>query len=54
MPTSFDFTSSDGTCIRGWRGDGDGVPLVISNGLGTIPQAWPGLMGADSGYRTVT
>lgn len=54
MPTSFDFASADGTCIRGWRGDGDGLPLVISNGLGTIPQAWPGLVRADSGYRAVT
>ena len=54
MPTSFDFASADGTCIRGWRGDGDGLPLVISNGLGTIPQAWPGLVSPDSGYRTVT
>ena len=54
MPTSFDFPSADGTCIRGWRGDGDGVPVVISNGLGTIPQAWPGLIREDSGYRAVT
>jgi pimeloyl-ACP methyl ester carboxylesterase len=54
VPTSFDFTSADGTCIRGWRGDGDGVPVVISNGLGTIPQAWPGLVREDSGYRAVT
>ena len=54
MATSFDFPSSDGTCIRGWRSDSDGLPLVISNGLGTIPQAWPGLVQPDSGYRTVT
>ena len=54
VPTSFDYTSADGTCIRGWRGDGDGLPLVISNGLGTIPQAWPALICEDSGYRAVT
>ena len=54
MATSFDFPSADGTCIRGWRSDSDGLPLVISNGLGTIPQAWPGLVRPDSGYRTVT
>ena len=54
MPTSFDFQSPDGTCIRGWRGDGDGPPVIISNGLGTIPQAWPGLMRADSGYSVRT
>jgi pimeloyl-ACP methyl ester carboxylesterase len=54
VPTSFDYLSSDGTRIRGWRGDGDGLPVIISNGLGTIPQAWPGLVRADSGYRVRT
>jgi len=54
VPTAFDYPSSDGTAIRGWRGDGDGIPVVLSNGLGTIPQAWPGLMSADSGYRVRT
>ncbi|MCU1591526.1 MAG: hypothetical protein JWP11_2782 [Frankiales bacterium] len=54
MPTSFDYLSSDGTCIRGWRGDGDGPPVIISNGLGTIPKAWPGLITADCGYRVRT
>jgi pimeloyl-ACP methyl ester carboxylesterase len=54
VPTSFEYPSKDGTCIRGWRGDGDGVPLILSNGLGTIPQAWPALMKPDSGYRVRT
>jgi pimeloyl-ACP methyl ester carboxylesterase len=54
VPTAFDYPSRDGTCIRGWRGDGDGVPLILSNGLGTIPQAWPALMKPDSGYRVRT
>ncbi len=54
MPTSFDYPSTDGTSIRGWRGDGKGVPVILSNGLGTIPQAWPGLMSADSGYDVRT
>ncbi len=54
MPTSFDYPSTDGTSIRGWRGDGDGIPVVLSNGLGTIPQSWPGLMSADSGYQLRT
>jgi pimeloyl-ACP methyl ester carboxylesterase len=54
VPIAFEYPSRDGTCIRGWRGDGDGVPLVISNGLGTIPQAWPALMKPDSGYRVRT
>ncbi|MCU1672930.1 MAG: Alpha/beta hydrolase fold precursor [Frankiales bacterium] len=54
MATSFDFDSADGTAIRGWRSDGEGLPLVISNGLGTIPQAWPALVKPDSGYRAVS
>jgi pimeloyl-ACP methyl ester carboxylesterase len=54
VPTTFEFPSADGTVIRGWAGDGDGPPVVLSNGLGTIPQAWPALVGADSGYRVVT
>jgi pimeloyl-ACP methyl ester carboxylesterase len=54
VATTFDFPSHDGTSIRGWRNDGDGLPLVIANGLGTIPEAWPALVAPDSGYRTWT
>ena len=54
MATTFDFSSRDGTLIRGWANDGDGLPLVISNGLGTIPEAWPALVAQDSGYDAVT
>ena len=54
MATTFEFTSADGTVLRGWRHDGGGRPLVIANGLGTIPEAWPALVRPDSGYRAVT
>lgn len=59
MSTTFDVTGADGTLLRGWESDGcpkdsDCLPLLISNGLGTIPQAWPGLIGPDSGYRVCT
>lgn len=54
MPTTFDFHGADGTRLRGWAGDGDGPPLLLCNGLGTIPQAWPALLTPDSGYRTLT
>lgn len=54
----FDFTSLDGTRVRGWRnheeGGGDGPPVVISNGLGTSPEAWPTLTRPDSGFRVYT
>ncbi len=54
MPTTFHFPSADGTVLRGWAGDGDGPPLLLSNGLGTVPAAWPALVAGDSGYRTLT
>jgi len=53
--TTFDVRGADGTVLRGWRNDeADGPPLLISNGLGTIPQAWPGLVAPGSGYRACT
>ena len=49
----FDYFSADGTRIRGWRNGNDGVPVVLSNGLGTPPAAWPGITG-DPALRVVT
>lgn len=54
MATTFDVTSADGTAIRCWRSDTPGIPLVIANGLGTIPEAWPTLIAEGSGYDTLT
>lgn len=58
MATTFDFSSADGTRLRGWASDGpaggEAPPLLLCNGLGTIPQAWPALVAPDSGYRTVS
>ncbi|HET7529401.1 MAG TPA: alpha/beta hydrolase [Mycobacteriales bacterium] len=54
MATTFDFTSADGTSVVGWRNDGDGLPVVISNGLGTPPAAWPTIAAAGSGFRVTT
>jgi pimeloyl-ACP methyl ester carboxylesterase len=55
---SFDFTSSDGTRVVGWRndvsGDEGGLPVVISNGLGTPPTAWPTVIAEESGFRVAT
>ncbi|MCW2542807.1 MAG: Alpha/beta hydrolase fold precursor [Frankiales bacterium] len=52
--TSFDFASADGTQIRGWRNEQAGTPVVIANGLGSIPEAFPFLMAPHSGYDAVT
>lgn len=49
----FDYFSSDGTRIRGWRNGNDGLPVVLSNGLGTPPTAWPGITG-DPALRVLT
>ena len=44
----------DGTILRAWTNDGTGVPVVISNGLGASPTAWPAIVAPDSGFRVVT
>lgn len=54
MPRAFDVSSADGTVVRGWRSDGEGIPVLLSNGLGTVPQAWPALISPDSGYDVVS
>ena len=46
--------SADGTRIRAWCNDGTGPPVLVCNGLGSPPEAWPRLVAKDSGYRVVT
>jgi 3-oxoadipate enol-lactonase len=50
----FEFISGDGTKVVGWRNDGAGLPVVISNGLGTPPAAWPAVVPRDSGFSVAT
>jgi pimeloyl-ACP methyl ester carboxylesterase len=50
----FTVTSSDGTAVAGWRNNGDGPPVVICNGLGTPPAAWPIVIAPERGFRVVT
>jgi pimeloyl-ACP methyl ester carboxylesterase len=53
--STFDFHSADGTRVVGWRNDAEGaVPVVISNGLGTPPSAWPTITAPDSGFDVAT
>lgn len=54
MARTFDVTSTDGTRLTGWAGDGPGPALLLSNGLGSTPQAWPCLTSPDSGYDVVS
>ena len=53
---SFDLASHDGTRIVGWRNlaAADDLPVVISNGLGTNPWAWPTVVKDAGGFRVVT
>lgn len=46
--------SRDGTALHTWANGADGVPLVISNGFGAPPAAWPRLADADCGFAAVS
>jgi 3-oxoadipate enol-lactonase len=46
--------SADGTSIRAWCNDGDGPAVLLCNGLGTPPEAWPRLAARDGGHRVVS
>jgi pimeloyl-ACP methyl ester carboxylesterase len=47
-------TSADGTRLRSWSNEGNGVPVLISNGLGTPHDAWPTINRQTETYRVVT
>ena len=57
---TFFVASADGTRIEGWRNQrgseasADAVPVILSNGLGTVPEAWPALIGDTAGFRVVS
>ncbi|MDI3313128.1 MAG: alpha/beta hydrolase [Mycobacterium sp.] len=47
-------TSRDGTRLRVWDNEGSGVPVLISNGLGTPHHAWPAINRQTDRYRVMT
>ena len=53
-----DVLSDDGTRLRAWTNDPDGTlegpTVVLCNGLGTNPWAWPALLDPDCGVRVVS
>lgn len=53
-----DVLSDDGTRLRAWTNDPDGSiegpTVVLCNGLGTNPWAWPALLDPDCGVRVVS
>nr|MCW2729118.1 alpha/beta hydrolase [Aeromicrobium sp.] len=49
----YDVTSADGTRIRAWTNDAQGPTVLVSNGLGTNPHAWPSLLRPDCGVHVI-
>ena len=50
-----DLVTADGTRLTWWDNEvAGGTPVVISNGLGASPAAWPFLDDAASRYRAIT
>ncbi|WP_262849956.1 alpha/beta fold hydrolase [Mumia quercus] len=49
-----DVLSDDGTRIRAWTNGADGPTVLLCNGLGTSPYAWPALLEPDCGVRVVS
>ena len=47
----YDVVSADGTRLRAWTNDAEGPTVLLCNGLGTSPYAWPALLRADCGVR---
>ena len=48
-----DVTSADGTRLRAWTNGAEGPTVLLSNGLGTNPHAWPSLLHPDCGVHVV-
>ncbi len=53
-----DVLSDDGTYVRAWTNDPDGVidgpTVLLCNGLGTNAYMWPALLDADCGVRVIS
>lgn len=52
--TFHDVTTADGTTIRSWSNGAEGPTVVLCNGLGTGPWAWPALLDPDCGVHVVS
>ncbi len=52
--TQIPLHSADGTAIAAWSNGGQGIPLLICNGLASSPAAWPTLRDPDCGFDART
>jgi pimeloyl-ACP methyl ester carboxylesterase len=50
----YDVTSADGTRIKAWTNDAEGPTVLLCNGLGTNPYAWPALLRKSCGVRVIS
>jgi pimeloyl-ACP methyl ester carboxylesterase len=50
----YDVHSADGTRLRAWTNDAQGPTVLLCNGLGTNPNAWPSLTSPDCGVRIIS
>jgi pimeloyl-ACP methyl ester carboxylesterase len=50
----YDVVSADGTKLRAWTNDVDGPTVLLCNGLGTSPFAWPALLSSDCRVRVIS
>lgn len=46
--------SADGTEIQAWTNDVEGPTVLLCNGLGTNPYAWPALLHPECGVRVIS
>ncbi len=46
--------SQDGTRLQAWTNDVDGPTVLLCNGLGTNPYAWPALLDPECGVRVIS
>jgi pimeloyl-ACP methyl ester carboxylesterase len=50
----YDVRSADGTKLSAWTNDAEGPTVLLCNGLGTNPHAWPALLKRDCGVHIVS
>lgn len=50
----YNVTSADGTRLQAWTNAVTGPTVLLCNGLGTNPYAWPALLDPDCGVRVIS
>src|SRR3954447_26383466 len=50
----YSVTSGDGTRLQAWTNDVAGPTVLLCNGLGTNPYAWPALLDPACGVRVIS